>query len=314
MFEEHPAWIWITFAATVAVLLVIDLFAHRGEHGTSRRAAIVWTLVWVGVGVAFGLFVWAAIGGTAAGEYFAAYLIEKSLSVDNLFVFLLIFQTLAIPAQHQHRVLLWGVLGALVLRAVFIVLGVRALERIDWMVYVFAAILLVAAWRIFREDPRTKTESKLVHWLSRHLPVTSTITEHHFVTKIDGRTVFTPLFLALLAVESTDIVFAVDSVPAALAVTRDELLVYSSNVFAILGLRALYLVMADLVSRLTYLHYGLAVVLAFAAFKLLTNELFHVPPWLSIAVIGGVLGVAVVASLAKTRRDRRAAAGAPEPA
>ncbi len=313
LFEQHTAWIWITFAITVAVLLVVDLFAHRGEHGQSRKSAIVWTVVWVAFGVAFGLFLWVAIGAHQAGEYFAAYLIEKSLSVDNLFVFLLIFQTLAIPKEQQHRVLLWGVLGALVFRAVFIVLGIRALQSVEWMVYVFAAILLFAAWRIVREDPREKTESRSVRWLSRHLPVTERLSGHDFVTRVDGRWVVTPLFIALVAVESTDILFAVDSIPAALSVTRDELLVYSSNAFAILGLRALYLVMADLVARLRYLHYGLAVVLAFAAIKLLTSEVYEFPPWLSITVIAGVLGVAVAAS-AMWHRRREPREHAHEPA
>jgi tellurite resistance protein TerC len=301
MIGEHPTWIWVVFGVLVAILLAIDLFTHRGEHGQSRKAAIVWSIVWVGVGLAFGLFVWVAIGGTAAGEYYAAYLIEKSLSVDNLFVFLLIFQTLAIPHHQQHRVLVWGIFGALVFRAIFIFLGVRALEQIDWMVYVFAAILLFAAFRIVREDPRAKTENKTVKWLARHLPITHEIHEHRFISKVDGRTVATPLLVAVIALETTDIMFAVDSIPAALSVTRDELLVYSSNAFAILGLRALYLVMADLVARLEYLHYGLAAVLAFAAVKLLTADLWHVPPWLSIGIIVLLLGAAVVASLLHKR-------------
>lgn len=301
MLGGHPTWIWITFGVVVAILLAVDLFTHRGEHGQSRKAAIVWSIVWVGVGLAFGVFVWVVIGPTAAGEYYAAYLIEKSLSVDNLFVFLLIFQSLAIPHHQQHRVLVWGIFGALVFRALFIFLGVRALEQIEWMVYVFAAILLFAAYRIVREDPREKTENKTVKWLARHLPITHEIHEHRFISKVDGRTVATPLLVAVIALETTDVMFAVDSIPAALSVTRDELLVYSSNAFAILGLRALYLVMADLVARLEYLHYGLAAVLAFAAIKLLTAELWHVPPWLSIGIIVLLLGAAVVASVLHKR-------------
>lgn len=303
MLGGHPPWIWVTFGITVAVLLAVDLVTHRGEHGQSRNSAITWSIVWIGVGVAFGIFVWVTIGSAAAGEYFAAYLIEKSLSVDNLFVFLLIFQTLAIPHREQHRVLIWGILGALVFRALFIFLGIRALEQIDWMVYVFAGILLIAAYRIFREDPREKTESTTVRWLAKHLPVTQELHDHRFITKIGARTVATPLLVALIALETTDIIFAIDSIPAALAVTRDELLVYSSNAFAILGLRALYLVMADLVARLEYLHYGLAAVLAFAAIKLLTSDVWHVPPWLSIALIVLALGTAVIASLVHRARN-----------
>lgn len=316
MFADHPTWMWVTFGVTVLVLIAVDLFTHRGEHGQSRKAAIGWSILWVGVGLLFGLFVWVTMGGTAAGEYYAAYLIEKSLSVDNLFVFLLIFQTLAIPHDQQHRVLVWGILGALIFRAIFIFVGVRALESIEWMVYVFAAILLFASYRILRHDPREQTESGIVLWLAKHLPITHEIRDHSFITKVDGRTVATPLLIALLALETTDIMFAVDSIPAALAVTRDEYLVYSSNAFAILGLRALYLVMADLVARLKYLHYGLGAVLAFAAVKLLTTDLWHVPSWLSISIIVVLLGAAVIASVVHDRRRRGTAdpaqPGAPE--
>lgn len=312
---EHPPWLWTTFAVVLAVLLAVDLVAHRGEHGQSRKAAIVWSLIWVGVGLGFGGLVWAVLGASAAGEYYSAYLIEKSLSVDNLFVFLLIFQSLRIPHAQQRRVLIWGIGGALIFRAVFIFLGVRALETIDWMVYVFGAILAWAAWRIFREDPREKEESKMVGWLSRHLPVTETIRDHHFVMRVDGKLVGTPLLVALLALETTDIMFAVDSIPAALSVTRDAFIVYSSNAFAILGLRALYIVLADLVASLEYLHYGLAAVLLFAAFKIVTGDLFHVPAWLSITVIGVTLAVAIVASLIhRKRHDRPAPHGRGEPA
>ncbi len=302
---QHPPWMWTTFAVVLAVLLVIDLVAHRGEHGQSRKAAIAWSLIWVGIGLAFGGFVWVAIGGTAASEYYSAYLIEKSLSVDNLFVFLLIFQSLRIPHDQQRRVLIWGILGALIFRAVFIFLGVRALETIDWMAYVFGAILAWAAWRIFREDPREKEESRTVSWLSRHLPITESIQGHQFIAKVEGKTVATPLLVALLALASTDIMFAIDSIPAALSVTRDAFVVYSSNAFAILGLRALYIVLADLVANLKYLHYGLAAVLVFAAFKIVTNDFIHVPAWLSITVIAAALAVAVIASLMHRRRHGR---------
>lgn len=303
---EHPAWMWITLASVLAVLLIVDLFAHRGEHAQSRNAAIAWSSIWIGVGLGFGGFVWGTLGAEAAGEYYSAYLIEKSLSVDNLFVFLLIFQSLSIPHAQQRRVLIWGILGALVFRAIFIFIGVRALEQVGWIVYVFAAILVWAAYRIFREDPREKTESRTVVWLAKHLPITHEMVGHEFITRVDGKLVATPLLVALLALETTDIMFAVDSIPAALSVTRDAFLVYSSNAFAILGLRALYIVLADLVARLEYLHYGLAAILLFAAFKLATNELFHVPAWLSISIIVAALAIAVAASLVHRRRAAKA--------
>jgi tellurite resistance protein TerC len=299
---DAPTWVWVVFLGLLVVAIGIDLFAHRGDHQHTRKAAVVWSLVWVGLGLGFGGFVWYTMGAAPAQEYFGAYLIEKSLSVDNLFVFLLVFQALAIPRSEQRHVLIWGILGALVFRAIFIGLGVAVLERFDWIIYGFAAILIWAAWRIFREDPRDNDESKIVQWMMKHLPV-APLTGGKFFVREGGRLLFTPLAIAVLALETTDVMFAVDSIPAALSITRDPFIVYSSNAFAILGLRALYTVMADLVSRLTYLHYGLAFVLAFAGVKILIADAWHMPPWLSIVVIVTAMGAAVIASLVKDKRD-----------
>lgn len=295
-----PVWAWVVFLALLVVAIAIDLFAHRGDHQSSRKSAIVWSLVWVAIGLGFGVFVWRTLGGQAAQEYYAAYLIEKSLSVDNLFVFLLVFQALAIPQKEQRHVLIWGILGALVFRAIFIAIGVAALERFEWIIYGFAAILLWAAYRVLREDPRDNDESKIIGWLCRHLPVAPLRGGKLFVRE-NGRFLITPIAIAILALETTDVIFAVDSIPAALAITVDPFIVYTSNALAILGLRALYVVLADLVSRLIYLHYGLAFVLAFAGVKILVRDLFHVPPWLSILVIVGAMAIAVLASLRKSR-------------
>lgn len=281
------------------VAMVIDALAHRGPDTDSRHTALIWSFVWVGIGLCFGLLVWLDLGPQKAVNYYAAYLIEKALSVDNLFVFLLIFSALNIPKENQRTVLWWGILGALVFRAVFIFVGAGAVERWSWLNYGFAAVLLVAAVRSFREDPRSEEESRVVSWLSRHLPVHRNGAQKRFFTRAGGRLEATPMLLALLAIETTDVMFAFDSVPAAFSVTRDRFILYSSNILAILGLRALYLVLAQYLPRLVYLHYGLAAVLAIAALKIGLAEWVHIPAWAAIAATLAVVGASVVASLRK---------------
>lgn len=297
-----PAWVWVVFGVVLVVLLALDLFVHRGERGTTKKSAIHWTVIWIVAGLAFGGLVWWQLGGAAAGDYLAAYLIEKSLSLDNLFVFLIIFANLGIPKEHQHTVLTWGVLGALGFRALFIFVGTEALQHYDWVVYVFGGILVLAAIRTFREHPLEVTENKAVRWLSRHLPVTHEVHGNDFFVRLNGRRVVTPLLIALIAIELTDIVFAIDSVPAAFSVTREPFIVYSSNAFAILGLRALYLVLAHTIAHLKYLHYGLGAVLLFAAAKLIGEEWVHVPAWLSILIIAVLISVAWIASVIADKR------------
>lgn len=300
-----PWWGWAAFGVVVTILLVVDLFAHRGEHAESRKSALVWTLVWIGTGLAFCGFMWAVFGAAPAQEYLAAYLIEKSLSLDNLFVFLIIFQTLSIPSEEQHRVLFWGIFGAVIFRGIFIFAGAAAVQRWDWMSYVFGGILLLAAIHAFREEPGEKDTSRIVKWLSQHLPLTHNTHGHKFLTKVDGAWMVTPLLIALAAVELTDILFAIDSVPAAFSVSNDPFIIYSSNVFAILGLRALYLLLADMLDQLDYLHYGLSVILGFAAVKILIEDWVHIPAMLSVAIIGAIIAVTVWMSVAKRRRDRK---------
>lgn len=302
---EVPTTDWIAFGAVVASLLCVDLFVHRGGRHASRRAAIGWSVVWVAVGFAFGGYVWATMGPGAGAEYLGAYLIEKSLSLDNLFVFLVVFTSMQIPTRYQHTVLWWGILGALVFRAIFIFAGVAALERFSWIAYVFGAVLAFAAYRMFRHDPAEQQENRIVRWLSRHVPVTTSVEGARFFACENGRRVATPLLVALIGLELTDIVFALDSVPAAFSVTREPFLLYSSNAFAILGLRALYLVLAHTIADLKYLHYGLAGVLLFAALKLAAHDLVTVPPWLSIAIIVAILAPAILASVRWSRRHPR---------
>ena len=308
LFSSSPAGGWIAFGVLVVLLLAIDQLAHRGKRGESRRNAILWSIVWIAAGLLFNAFIWMASGGEAAQEFLAAYLIEKSLSLDNLVVFLVIFQSLNVPPQHQHQVLFWGILGAIVFRALFIALGVAVLERWNWLSVIFGAVLLYAAYRAFRKDPARKKENPTVAWLSAHVPVTHQMHGEKLIAREDGRRVATPLLIALVAIEVSDIFFAIDSVPAALSVTRVPFIVYSSNVFAILGLRALYLVLSKTLPRLRYLHYGLAGILAFAGLKLGLHEWVQVPPLTSIGVIVVLMAAAVGASLRAGRSPAGAAA------
>lgn len=304
---DVPRWGWAAFVALVLALLAVDLAAHRGARVESRRAAGAWSLFWIGLGLAFCVFVWIVFGVTAAEEYLGAYLIEKALSLDNMFVFLVIFRTLGIDAEAQRRGLLWGIVGALAFRGIFVGLGAAALERWASVRYLFSAILLVAAIHVWREDPARRAEgSRLVEWLRRRLPVAGASPDKRFFVVEDGRRRATPLFLAVIAIELTDVVFAIDSVPAAFSISRDPFIVYSSNVFAILGLRALYLVLVTTIGTLRYLHHGLAGVLAFAAVKMgVPEEWLHIPPLISVGVIVVLIGASVAASLASGRRSGR---------
>ncbi|MCP3098231.1 TerC/Alx family metal homeostasis membrane protein [Myxococcus sp. K15C18031901] len=301
-----PPWLWAVFWGSVLALLAVDLLLHRGHHGESHRAAIVWSCVWITAGLLFGGGVWHTLGAQAGQEYLAAWAIEKSLSLDNVFVFLVIFQSLSIPLRAQHQVLFLGIFGALVFRALFIFVGAAALERWGWVSYVFGGILLVTSWRVLREDPAKQQGNRAVRWLSRRLPMTQRAHgKRFFVKHPDGRWLATPLLLALMGLELTDILFAVDSVPAAFSVTQDTFVLYSSNAFAILGLRALYLVLAGTLGRLRYLHYGLSGVLAFAGLKMVLAPWVHLPPLPSVAIIVALVGVSVWASLRARRREAR---------
>ena len=303
-------WEWGLFGVLVLVMIATDLLAHRKSHKESKKAAYAWSGLWVLVGLAFSVFVWVRHGGEAGHEYLGAYLIEKSLSLDNLFVFLVIFSSLKIAEEQQRRVLFWGIFGALVFRALFIGLGLEALTHWHWVVYVFGALLLFAAFRVARDSPNKEPkDNKLVRFLEKHLPVTTQFEGSRFLMRVDGKRQATPLLLALVAIELSDIAFAIDSVPAALSVSRNLFVVYTSNVFAILGLRALYIALAKTAHELRYLHWGLAAVLAFAAAKMMLSEWIHLPPLLSVAIILGCIGVSVAFSL----RARAREPGKPQP-
>lgn len=297
---------WAVFFGLVILLFTIDLLF--GSRGTDLRAAALWSAIWVGAGLTFGLWIWASQGGEVATAYYAAYLLEKSLSVDNIFVFVLIFSELRIPADQQHRVLLLGIVGALVMRAVMIWFGVYLLGRFHWAIYPFAGLLLVAAARLLFGE---SAERRIVQescaacstWIARFIPVTSAEYGQLFVLRERGKLVATPMLVALILIETTDLIFALDSIPAVLAITRDTYIVYTSNVFALLGLRALYFVLADVVQRFQYLRPGLAVILCFVACKMLLTGIVDISVATSLSVVVGIVLVAVAASWAFPKQD-----------
>jgi tellurite resistance protein TerC len=306
---DVPYWAWGALLAAIVVLLVADLLiVHRRPHAISFREAAIESSVWIALGLSFAVVLGLWQGGGAAGEYLAGYLIEKSLSVDNVFVWAVIFGYFAVPAQYQFRVLFWGIFGALVLRAIFIFAGVALIEAFDWILYVFGAFLLFTAVKIARQKgaevhPETNPVLRLVR---RVVPSTTEYDGQRLFTRRTGRMLATPLFAVLILVETTDVVFAVDSIPAILAVSREPFIVFASNAFAILGLRALYFLLAGMADRFRYLNQGLAVILGFVGVKMLITEWVHLPTWLSLSVIATVLAVTVWASL---RAERREAAG-----
>jgi len=293
-------WAWLALTAVIVGLLVADLLlVHRTPHDVALREALIESSVWVSVGLAFGLVIAWWAGWQAAGEYYGGYLIEKSLSIDNVFVWAVIFSFFKVPNRYQFRVLFWGVFGALVLRAAFIFAGVALLDRFDWLLYVFGAILLYTAFRMVTSagkevDPERNIALRTVR---RFLPVTEEFDGQRMFTRRHGALMATPLFAVLVLIEFTDVIFAVDSVPAILAVSREPFLVFSANAFAILGLRALYFALAGMAGRFRYLDRGLAAILTFVGVKMLLVEVYHVPIALSLGVIAAILGVAIAASL-----------------
>ncbi len=297
-----PVWAWDLLAGLMICLIAIDLLAHRGDHVDSRGRAIAWSVGWVAVSVAFGGFVAAYFGAEAGEQYFGAYLLEKSLSIDNLFLFVVIFGALDIPRDEQRRVLTWGIVGALITRAAFIGLGAAVLHRWHEITYVFGGLLVITSLKMLRGGD--DSPSKLLGWLERRLPWSRERAGHHFVVRRDGRWLATPLLVALIAIEATDVVFALYSIPAAFAVSEEPFIVYSSNVFAVLGLRALYVVLVGALGELRYLKYGLAAVLAFAGIKMLVVRWLHISPVASVLVIAAVITTAVLASVAANRRER----------
>ena len=295
---------YAVFFGVVAVALAIDLFfVGRKDEVLKTRTAFVWSGVWISLGLGFSGLVYVWYGPEAAQQYLAGYLIEESLSIDNLFVFLLVFGSLGIALRHQRKVLFWGILGAIIMRGAFIYGGVSLINRFEWIVYLFGALLVYTAFRLVRSngvqvDPQ---KNPLVRAAKRFFPVASDYQGSHFLTRRDGRLFITPLMIALVAIESADLVFAIDSVPAVLAISSTPFVVLTSNIAAILGLRSLYFALAGSLQRFEYLSWGLAAVLGFVGVKMLLSHWVHVPTWVSLAVIFVAVGVSVVVSLVLTR-------------
>lgn len=297
--------IWAVFVVAMSAALIIDLGVfHRKAHTISTKEALLESAAWISVSLLFNLWVHFALGPQAGLEFLTGYLVEKSLSVDNIFVFLVIFEAFRVPAKSQHKVLFLGVIGALVMRAAFVLAGVELLETFHAVLYVFGALLLLTGLRMFLPVKRTVRPERnwLVRAARRVMPVVDEYDGERFLVKRAGKWNATPLFLALVAVEAMDIIFAVDSVPAVLAITRNTFIVYSSNVFAILGLRALYFALAGILPRFRFLHQGLATILVFVGAKMTLSEWLPIPSLVSLSVIAGILAITVVTSLLLPKR------------
>jgi tellurite resistance protein TerC len=299
--------LWVGFIALVIVLLAVDLvLVHRKDEVISTRSAIRWTFVFVGLALLFDGWIWWSFGSAKALEFLTGYLIEESLSVDNLFVFILLFNAFAVPAIYQHRVLFWGILTAIVLRAGMILGGTALLARFGWLIYVFGAFLVVTGIRLAlrkEEDEPHPEKSWAFRTLRRIVPSTSEYHGHAFWIRQGGRWIATPLFLALAMIELSDVVFALDSIPAIFGVTLDPFIVFTSNIFAILGLRSLFFAVARMMDRFAYLEYGLSAVLVFIGGKMLAARWVHVPALASLGVVVLLLGSAIGFSLWRSRRD-----------
>jgi TerC family integral membrane protein len=308
---DVPIWVWFAFLALISVLLIVDLLlVHRTPHAPTTKEAAIESAVWISIGVAFTGAIFAWHGGQAAGEYISGYLIEKSLSVDNVFVWALIMSYFAVPRAYQFRVLFWGVFGALVLRFVFIFAGVALLEQFEWLLFVFGAFLLVTAVRLLRhgDEEVHPEQNPVLRVVRRVIPSTTEYNGQHLFVSHGRKLLATPLLAVLIVIETSDVVFAVDSIPAILAVSREQFIVFSSNAFAILGLRALYFLLADLRDRFRYLQQGLAVILAFVGFKMIVSEWYHIDTFISLGVIALVLTVSIWLSMRKQAVEELAAA------
>jgi len=297
-------WLWIGFNLFVLAMLALDLGVfHRKAHVVAFKESIAWTVVWVALALVFNAGIWYYAGAQKALEFFTGYVIEKSLSVDNVFVFAMLFSYFAVPPLYQHKVLFWGILGALAMRAVMIALGAALIAEFSWIIYVFGAFLVLTGIKmaVKREEAIHPERNPVVRAFKRLMPVTSDYREDRFFVVERGVRHATPLFVVLLLVEVSDLIFAVDSIPAIFAVTTDPFVVFTSNIFAILGLRAMYFLLADLIHRFVYLKAGLSAILVFVGVKMLLLDVYKVPIWMSLSVIAVLITTAVVASLRATR-------------
>jgi tellurite resistance protein TerC len=291
---------WIGFHLLIFVMLALDLGVfHRKSHTVEIKESLIWSAVWISLALLFNLGIYFLMGKAHALEFLTGYLIEKSLSVDNIFVFVLIFGYFNIEQKYQHKILFWGIIGALIMRIGLILLGVELMQRFHWVIYMFGAILIITGVKMaFQKDKQIHPEKNpVLRLLKRFIPITQTESGDRFFVKIDGKRMATTLFAVLIIVETTDLVFALDSIPAILAITNNTFIVYTSNVMAILGLRALYFALAGVVQKFHYLHYGLSAILVFVGVKMLLSGIFKVPIEISLAAIASILGLSVAASI-----------------
>ncbi len=298
--------LWIGFNVMVAMLLMLDLFVfNRNNKVMKVKEALWWSLFWIGLAVAFNVFIYFNSGSSAALQFLTGYLIEESLSVDNLFVFILLFSFFETPVEYQRKVLFWGIIGAVFFRAIFILFGFSMLQKFHWITYIFGAFLIYTAIKMFlQKDSDVNPEGNpITKVLGKIIPVTTKYHKGNFFAKIDGRKFATPLLVALIVVETTDIVFALDSIPAVLAVTPDAFIAYSSNIFAILGLRALYFALEGIMRLFHYLHYGLSLILLFIGVKLVIGHWVEINTMISLSIVGSILIISIIASLLFEKKD-----------
>jgi tellurite resistance protein TerC len=298
-------WFWVAFHLGVFIALFVDLFSDRAHERISLSSAIRRSFLWVGLSLAFNAFVWWLEGPDQAVDFLTGYLIEYSLSVDNIFVFGLIFAYFRVPPRYEHRVLIWGILGALLMRATMIGLGVALVSRFHFVLFVFGVFLVITGLRMLlgKSQPIDLEHNFILRFVRRVLPVTNDYHGPKFIALVGGRRMLTPLALVLIVIEVMDLVFAVDSIPAVLAITRDTFIVYTSNICAILGLRSLYFLLANLVTRFIYLRIGLAIILCFVGLKMLVEPWLRIPSWLSLLIITALLATTTIASLLATKNE-----------
>lgn len=297
---DHSILLWSVFNVFIIAMLVVDLVVlHKEDEPVSIKEALYWTGIWIVLALIFGIGVYYYMGTQTALDYYTGYLIEKSLSVDNIFVFLLVFTYFKVPDEFQHKVLFWGIFGALVMRLLFIFTGVALIERFHWIIYVFGGFLVFTGIKLAMEkDKEVHPErNPILKLVRRFFPTTKSYHGSKFFIRKMGRLIATPLFIVLVVIETTDLVFALDSIPAILAITRDEFIIYSSNAFAILGLRALYFAVSGIMRLFHYLHYGLSLILVFVGVKMLLSDFYHIPTPYALVFIGGALTLSVIASI-----------------
>ncbi|SNB45925.1 TerC family protein [Geobacter sp. DSM 9736] len=305
---SSPNMLWLGFAGVILVMFILDLGVfNRKSHEIRLREALAWTIVWVSLALGFNAWIYYTMGPTKALEFLTGYIIEESLSVDNLFVFIMIFSYFRVPKALQPKILKWGILGALVMRGIFIIAGIELIERFHWMIYLFGALLIYTGIKMaFGHDEKIEPEKNpLVRLARRIMPVTRRMQGDRFFIKKCGKRAATPLFLTLLVVESSDLIFAVDSIPAVLAVTRDPFIVYTSNVFAIMGLRSLYYLLAGFMELFVHLKIGVSFILAYVGVKMLLVDIFHIPIYFSLGMILGVLTISIITSVTIGKKHRR---------